>query len=72
MKYLKRMRQIVEGYTNLALNTGDRDLAYKRAHICAECTTNTDNICDDSKGGCGCYVPAKVRCKSCECPLKKW
>ena len=72
MEYLKKLNQIVEGYSKLLLSTDDKELTHSRAEICASCEINDDNICSHNRGGCGCYIPAKVRCKDCECPFNKW
>lgn len=41
----------------------------KRIELCKACDRLTSfNTCKE----CGCFMPAKTRIKSAECPLKKW
>jgi Uri superfamily endonuclease len=44
----------------------------KRSAICAACPLNNNGWCDDTKGGCGCFIAAKVMPRSSHCPLGKW
>lgn len=69
---LKKFNEILEGFTNLVLNEGDKDIIEARAGICADCQINVNSWCKKSKGGCGCYIPAKIRSKETKCPKGKW
>ena len=49
-------------------------LAKSRMEICHKCDTYevAHDLCDETKGGCGCFIEAKSRCVECECPKNKW
>ncbi len=75
-KYLKNLRQIVEGYSNLIMNY-ERDIAFERSKICAECPLFENGFCSKNKEfngikGCSCLISAKSRCLNCTCPLDSW
>ena len=73
MSLLKKLKQIKEGWVSYL--TGDSNaliLAENRAMICSACPKNVRSFCSKSKGGCGCYIPAKICCISCKCPDDKW
>jgi hypothetical protein len=44
----------------------------KRMSICNNCLTRTNNICDKSKGGCGCILKLKVISPGSNCPKGYW
>lgn len=68
-----KLNQIKEGWFNyITGNPAITELATKRAGICAECPINVKNKCSKKRGGCGCFIPAKVCCKKCKCPKNKW
>jgi len=39
-----------------------------RMEICNQCQHKNGPTC----GVCGCFLAAKTKCFSCECPLQKW
>lgn len=43
-------------------------VAIQRNNICRECSHREKQKCTL----CGCYLPAKVRMMTEECPIKKW
>lgn len=61
-------------------------IALERSKICSSCPifNSKTNRCDETKSliidekevkGCGCYLPAKVKCINsvkCICPANKW
>ena len=69
---INKIGQIFEGFKNLVLNEGDKELITFRAPICASCEVFENNICKKNRGGCGCYIPAKIRSKDSSCPIGKW
>jgi len=73
MSIIKKLKQIKEGWTNY-LNDDEAalQLAEFRAPICAACPKNVRSFCSKAKGGCGCFIPAKICCTDCKCPDKKW
>jgi hypothetical protein len=55
--------------------TGDEaseDLAQKRYDICMDCPVRVGQKCAKRKGGCGCYIPCKIRSNKSKCPKNKW
>lgn len=69
-----RLKQIFEGWTNLALarlnklNPQIAELSKERLKICFKCSDRNGNNC----GKCGCNLFAKTKCQTCKCPLSKW
>jgi len=64
-----KLELIVEGWSGLVFKTkATQEVAESRAKICAVCQQNENNWCKI----CKCYIPAKVRSKSSECPSKLW
>ena len=73
MGLLDKLKNIKDGW--VAYLTNDpiaMRLAENRALICSICEKNVNSFCSKEKGGCGCYIPAKICCVKCECPDKKW
>lgn len=49
------------------------DKARLRMEVCKRCPLLTSaQFCDRSKGGCGCYMPAKVQVGVAKCPQGRW
>lgn len=49
------------------------DLARLRYEVCRTCPLLTPTgLCDRRRGGCGCYMPVKVRLSGAKCPQGKW
>lgn len=66
---MSKLKEITEGWFNHIFPSEEiKKLAEKRANICASCPSNINNICDD----CGCYLPAKTKSPSSNCPKKLW
>lgn len=74
------LKGIVKGYTNKVLDDAGvlkeelKQLGATRLNICKTCDTYIAETmkCDNTKGGCGCYMKAKVLVKEAKCPKKKW
>lgn len=47
------------------------NISENKLKICYSCPIRTENKCDKSKGGCGCFIKHKVRSDS-KCPLNKF
>lgn len=43
-----------------------------RETACASCLILNGDWCDDTNGGCGCYMPAKRALRAMSCPQGKW
>ncbi len=68
---MSQLEEIYEGWKNLIFpNKQAEELAKQRIKSCVDC----DQFKKDTKrcGICGCFMPAKVRSKESECPVKKW
>jgi hypothetical protein len=51
-KYINSLKQIIEGWSNYWFDNQEvKELAEKRASICAECPLNVNNVCSKSKSG---------------------
>lgn len=69
----EKLKEILEGFFNLLTkDPAVLPLVEKRSLICAKCNKNVDNFCAKDKGGCGCYLPAKVSSPKSKCPDKLW
>lgn len=67
-----KLRDILVGWGNLLIRPEYlTPVMEQRMRICNTCPVRTDSICDEKKGGCGCYLPAKNRSDS-KCPKNKW
>lgn len=75
--------QVYEGWKNNLFPSADmkpliEEVAAYRMEICNGCSKHSKNYStsrpDAHCTDCGCTLSAKVRCLSCECPLKvpKW
>tara|TARA_Y100000310_G_C20626396_1_gene786145 strand:+ start:481 stop:945 length:465 start_codon:yes stop_codon:yes gene_type:complete len=56
----------------LGIDAATSDTINDRKAICIACDLYDFGVCDESKGGCGCFCAAKVKLKSEACPLNKW
>lgn len=73
MDAIKKLNEIKEGWIGYLMGKKKSlPLITSRAEICANCEINKNNFCSRSKGGCGCYIPAKICCLDCKCPKAKW
>ena len=61
---MSKLKSIINGWANLAID-GNKEIAEKRAKICAKCDFNIANICSK----CICPLPAKTRSKYESCEL---
>lgn len=76
----KNKTQILEGLkNNLFKKEHIEELYEQRLEICKGCKffdTKGDNCnvkgTQPCCGHCGCSIGLKLRCLSCECPIKKW
>lgn len=48
------------------------DKARMRLEVCKRCPVFENGWCARDKGGCGCYMPAKVQYDEATCPQKRW
>lgn len=66
------LKNILIGWGNLVLRPEHlTPIMEKRMLICDTCPIRTGTLCDEAKGGCGCFLPAKNRSDS-KCPKNKW
>ena len=69
-------KEIINGARGLvqAAVTPESEMSRRRMNICLSCDVLDKNtgVCQKHKGGCGCYIPAKVKLKQEFCPLGKW
>lgn len=69
MKWLKKYREITEGWKNLAFENPEVEkIAKDRATICADCPFSSIGLCTK----CGCPLKAKTRSLQSKCPEGKW
>jgi len=74
------LKNIVKGTSNRALkelgvlNPSIELMGESRLDICKKCPIfePSNSTCDSDKGGCGCYMKAKVLVKEASCPKDKW
>jgi hypothetical protein len=66
------LKDILIGWGNLIIRPEHlTPIMEKRMAICDKCPVRTKDRCDETKGGCGCHLPAKNRSDS-KCPKGKW
>ena len=66
---MNRLQSIIEGWENLIFkNKESEKIALDRAIVCSECDQNKKEWCRE----CNCYIPAKIRSRTEECPLNFW
>jgi hypothetical protein len=67
-----KIMEIYDGWKNYLNPTEEiSDIKKERLDICQKCPIRTGFICDPTKGGCGCFLPAKASSKG-GCPSGKW
>jgi hypothetical protein len=67
-----RVQRIVEGFGNYVFRTPETEAkAIERAKICAVCL-QINKIKNEFCPECNCFIPAKIRSMSEECPKKLW
>ena len=75
---LQRVARIAARLDAIARTSGvaandQHDKARLRLEVCKRCPVLTDKgFCSREKGGCGCYMPAKVQKPSATCPQGRW
>ena len=66
----KTLQEIIDGWSNLVIrDTSVEPIAKSRLEMCINCPNFT--IMHTCKL-CGCYLPAKTRSLSSQCPINKW
>tara|TARA_R110002051_G_scaffold126604_1_gene200202 strand:+ start:206 stop:796 length:591 start_codon:yes stop_codon:yes gene_type:complete len=56
----------------LGIDAADEATMATRKALCLDCPIYDFGVCLEEKGGCGCFVAAKVRIAGEECPKGKW
>jgi len=58
----------------LGIDAADEETMAMRKEICLGCPVYDFGVCVEEKGGCGCFVAAKIKIKGEACPLSepKW
>ena len=56
----------------LGVDAADEATMAKRKSLCLECPIYDFGVCVEEKGGCGCFVAAKIKLNGEECPKGKW
>jgi len=56
----------------LGVDAADEATMAKRKALCLKCPIYDFGVCVEEKGGCGCFVAAKIKLKGEECPKGKW
>ena len=58
--------------SELGIDAADEETMADRKALCLGCPIYDFGVCVEEKGGCGCFVAAKVKLKSEACPMDKW
>ena len=58
--------------TSGAIANEQHDKARLRLEVCKRCPVFENGWCARDKGGCGCYMPAKVQYDKATCPQARW
>lgn len=80
---MSKIFEIINGYANKTaselyllqneVKLKKDNLASSRLAVCKSCDIlSLDNVCQSSKGGCGCNMNVKIYCTTCKCPKGKW
>ena len=73
---LKRLAKGVPGLLKSELGIDQAELAVveKRKSICLDCPEGIYNfgVCDEDRGGCGCFLASKVTIEGESCPKGHW
>lgn len=70
MSILEKLKKNAGNTINSLGIIADKEVSQKRISICVECE-NFINLTRQCKK-CGCFVDAKTKVKSAECPINKW
>lgn len=67
-----RVQRIIEGFGNYIFRTPEAEQkAIERAKICAVCL-QISKVKNEFCPECKCFIPAKIRSMSEQCPKKLW
>lgn len=75
---MSKIKETLEGWSNYLkddfnlLDERTKKLSAKRLLIYNTCDMSSGNVCDKSKGGCGCLITQKSFSKDSHCPIGKW
>ena len=58
--------------SELGVDAADEETMAMRKEMCLGCPIYDFGVCVEEKGGCGCFVAAKIKLKGEACPLSKW
>ena len=58
--------------SELGVDAADEETMARRKAICLKCPVYDFGVCVEEKGGCGCFVAAKIKLEGEECPKGKW
>ena len=72
-----RLKRMITGgakllKSELGIDAADEATILERKNTCLDCDTYDFGVCLEEKGGCGCFVAAKIKLNSEECPKGKW
>jgi hypothetical protein len=71
MKLFKEMKKVAEGFIKL-IKDDNKLLRDERLAACSKCPIKKGNFCASSRGGCGCFLPAKTAHEDESCPHLVW
>ena len=73
---LKRLAKGVPGLlkSELGIDQAEQEVVDKRKSICLNCPEGIYNfgVCDEERGGCGCFLASKVTIEGESCPKGHW
>ena len=74
---LARVNRLARRLDGMARTSGVQanllnDKARMRLEVCKRCPAFNNSWCDREKGGCGCWLPAKVQDDKAACPQARW
>lgn len=72
-----KLKRLIKGgagllKAELGIDAADESTIMNRRSICESCELYEFGVCDETKGGCGCFCAAKVKLKTEQCPKGKW
>lgn len=71
MKIIRKLRNIVEGWTKVLL-CKENPQVRERRHICRNCPAMKRILWQDVCTDCGCFLNAKTRVEDEQCPRGRW
>lgn len=72
---MSKLEEIINGWGNYIFKNKEvEELAKKRLSICLDNQGKNDKCMSDRNfcNNCGCFIPAKVRSETSQCPKRKW